>query len=54
MNIFRQAILVLKQPSLIKPHIRIKRITELREEQLKGITTLIFDKDDTLTPHGSY
>ena len=54
MNFIRQAISLFTAPGLLKPRFRLKRVTELSNEHLEGISTLIFDKDDTLTQHGSY
>jgi predicted HAD superfamily phosphohydrolase YqeG len=43
---------VIRTPNLIRPNIRINRVTELTQEHLKGVKSIIFDKDDTLTLHG--
>lgn len=54
MNNLKLAFRLLRQPHLLKPSLRISRVTALTEEHLEGVTALVFDKDDTLCPHGSY
>ena len=43
---------ILKNPNIIRPHVKTKDISELNFKKMKdmGMEKIIFDKDDTLTP----
>ena len=42
---------ILKNPNIIRPHVKTKDISELNFKKMKemGMEKIIFDKDDTLT-----
>ena len=43
---------ILKNPNIIRPHVKTKDISELNFKKMKdmGMEKIIFDKDDTITP----
>lgn len=49
-----QLLSILKNPANIRPNIILNSVADLDQVHLKGIKAIVFDKDDTLTPHGEY
>ena len=47
---------ILKNPNIIRPHVKTKDISELNFKKMKdmGMEKIIFDKGNTLTEHFEY